>query len=196
MIDERRTDAASRLWAHLQAIDGDAIERAVRAAKRGELFYQLRCLYSERESGGGRRSSGHGTFERECIVRGYKPRRVREWVRDHEVRIGLRPPADSTAAKQKARRGRSEEFRRGYQSAMNDFPSAAAGYSPTDSLSLFSSLLPFEALRAAYRKAASLLHPDCGGNSEQMQKLNDAWARVKKEYQQSDMNTRHYARAN
>jgi len=36
----------------------------------------------------------------------------------------------------------------------------------------------FSALRAAYRAAATDLHPDHGGSTEQMQKLNDVWARV------------------
>jgi hypothetical protein len=41
--------------------------------------------------------------------------------------------------------------------------------------------LPNEAVQAAYRKAAMLLHPDRnGGDGEKMSKLNEAWSKLEK----------------
>ena len=141
-------DAATRLWT--------AVERAheglaVRRHELGKLFFQLKNLYSERANLAVRRlTSGHGVFQAEIEKRGYKPNRVREWICDYEVEAGLRPPAESTAAKRKARRvNPSAAYERGYQAAMNDFPAA----SREDPISRFAELLPFTALKAAFRKA-------------------------------------------
>lgn len=47
----------------------------------------------------------------------------------------------------------------------------------------FVSALPFEAVQAAYRKAAMLLHPDRNPtDGEAMAKLNAAWSRMEKEF--------------
>jgi hypothetical protein len=167
-------DAASRLWA---AVERAHTDLTANRRQLGQLFYALRNLYSDRNSGDSRLTPGHGTFQEECKKRGYQPRRVREWVNDHEVTLGLRRPAESTAAKRKARRPNSSaDYERGYQAAMNDFPSAS-GHA-ADPVSHFVGLLPFEALQAAYRAAAKLFHPDLGGDSEEMKRLNSAWVQV------------------
>jgi hypothetical protein len=159
--DRKTGDAAKRLWA---AVERAHTNFAANRRELGKLFFELRNLYSDRNSGGGRLSSGHGTFQGECQKRGYQPRRVREWVNDHEVELGLRKPADSTAAKRAARRS----------------PQTRA--SVNDPLGYYVSLLSFEALRSAYKTESRMIHPDLGGNGEQMQLLNDAWERVKRHF--------------
>lgn len=90
------SDAATRIWSEIEAVhrafDFDR-------AQLGKLFWQLRNLHSDRNSGGSRLTCGHGTFEQEIRKRGFVPRRVREWIVDHEVAIGLRLPSGSTASK-------------------------------------------------------------------------------------------------
>lgn len=66
----------------------------------GHEFKKLRDIYSERNIGGNRRTSGHGTFENECLQRGYKPRTVRDLIADYEASISGKPLA---AEKRKAR---------------------------------------------------------------------------------------------
>lgn len=47
----------------------------------------------------------------------------------------------------------------------------------------FLTALPFEAMQAAYRRAALLLHPDRNPtDGEAMAKLNAAWSKIEKEY--------------
>ena len=180
-------DAATRLWT--------AVERAhegfvVKRRELGKLFYQLKNLYSERANSAARRlTSGHGVFQMEIKKRGYKPNRVREWICDYEVEIGLRPPAESTAAKRKARRvNPSAEYKRGYQAAMNDLPAA----SREDPVSRFAALLPFDALEAAFREA---LH--YGGASEERTKaLISAWEDVERLHSTAAASVEEYARVN
>jgi hypothetical protein len=45
----------------------------------------------------------------------------------------------------------------------------------------FVRVLPFDAALSAYRKAATLLHPDKGGDMEKMAQLNMLWNRLQKE---------------
>lgn len=178
-MEERKStpDAATRLWHEIEVVYVGGFLPA--RHQIGELFWKLRNLYSDRNSGGSRLTSGHGVFEKECIKRGYQPRRVREWINDHEVVLGLRKPAESTAAKRKARRlNSSAEYQRGYRAAMNDFPIASG--QTTDAVSRFAALLPFEGLQSAYRTAAKLFHPDLGGACERMQLLNIAWGEAEK----------------
>lgn len=61
--------------------------------------------------------------------------------------------------------------------------SAPVRQAPLDTvITEFFNLLPFDAANAAYRKAATELHPDHeGGNMEKMTKLNALWDRLKKE---------------
>ena len=59
----------------------------------GKVFRELRDIYSERNSGGNRRTSGHGTFEKECLQRGYKPRTVRDLIADYEAFLSGNPSA-------------------------------------------------------------------------------------------------------
>jgi hypothetical protein len=186
-------DAAARLWASIELVHKNL---AANVRELGKLFYELRNLYSERANSAARRlSSGHGVFQAEIKRRGYKPNRVREWVNDHEVEIGLRPPAESTAAKRKARRPPSRaEFDRGYQAAMHDFPTAAAGGS--DPVAHFANLLPYAALRSAYRTALQELHPDHGGSEERTKALISAWKEVERLHSSMDSDTGGYARVN
>jgi hypothetical protein len=54
--------------------------------------------------------------------------------------------------------------------------------SPLDSVIVeFFRLLPFEAAQRAYRHAATVLHPDHGGDMTSMSKLNAAWQRLEKD---------------
>jgi hypothetical protein len=185
-------DAAVRLWT--------AVERAHEhfAANRrelGKLFFQLKNLYSERanNSAARRLTSGHGVFQIEIKKRGYKPNRVREWICDYEVEVGLRPPAEATAAKRKARRvNSSAEYGRGYQAAMNDFPTAPR----EDPVSRFAELLPFTALKAAFRKALHELHPDHGGSNERTKALISAWEDVERLHCSAAASVEEYARVN
>jgi hypothetical protein len=199
-------DAASRLWAQIERLDGTSDERTVRAAELGKLFYQLRALYSQRANSAARRpTSGHGVFQAEILKRGYKPNRVREWVNDYEVQTGIRPASESTAAKRKARRQHeprnsgqaSADYDRGYRAAFRDFPTASAGLSDSDPLTRFASLLPFSALKTAYRAALQECHPDHGGSEERTKELIAAWEAVEHFYEvskQYDGDTRHYER--
>jgi len=45
----------------------------------------------------------------------------------------------------------------------------------------FLTLVGFDAAQAAYRRAATVLHPDHGGDMEAMTKLNAVWDRLQKE---------------
>lgn len=45
----------------------------------------------------------------------------------------------------------------------------------------FVRLLPYDAAKTAYRKAALELHPDRGGDASKAASLNDAWTRISKE---------------
>jgi len=127
----------------------------------GQAFQALRALYSDRNSGGVRPTSGHGTFEAELRKRTkYSPRAVRDMISDYEANLRGEP---STAAKRKARR-------------------RAEASSVADVLIEFARLLPYCAAQAAYREAAKLYHPDHGGSNGKMQRLNLAWGRAKAYY--------------
>jgi hypothetical protein len=150
-------DARERIWTRIEELaPGTAKNRLA----LGQCFHELRNLYSDRQADV-RRAIGHGVFEAEIAKRGYKPRTVREWVKDYEANLAGAP---SSAAKRKARRQTK--------------PSA-------DALTEFAVLLPRTALKAAYREAAKILHPDHGGNERKMQRLNAAWERVEKEMKDS-----------
>jgi hypothetical protein len=179
-------DAADRLWSEIDA--AHALLRVDRL-QLGNLFLQLRNLYSDRNSGGNRLSSGHGTFEEEIRKRGYKPRRVREWITDYEVVEGLRPAAESTAAKREARRGRpqSAEYKRGFsagqKSKTNIFEDLIGSAFGVDSdWSAFAKLLSHAEAKSAFRAAAMRLHPDRGGSVEDMTELNQLWEALEPMY--------------
>lgn len=176
-------DAVKRLWSSVERVHKNF---AAHRQELGNLFWQLRNLYSDRNSGGVRLTSGHGTFQEECVKRGYNPRRVREWVNDHEIVLGIRKPSESTAAKRKARReSKSSQYDRGYQAAAQDFFVSGAGLSGglcAEAIARYAALLPVEAWSAAHRAAARLLHPDLGHNTDQMKLLNEAYAALKKHF--------------
>lgn len=49
-------------------------------------------------------------------------------------------------------------------------------------ISDFFKLVPRVAMQSAYRRAAAMLHPDVGGNTADMQRLNALWARIEREF--------------
>jgi hypothetical protein len=180
MNDEHKNptpDAEQRIWA---AIDAAKLALTANRLVLGKLCIQLENLYSERAAGV-RRSSGHGTFVQELKKRGFNPRTVREWMADFAAYRDGKP---TTAEKRQARRQRvrhnaSGEFDRGYKQAMHDFPIAASG-SGDDPISHFARLLPFGALKAAYRAALQEVHPDHGGSGARTQELIAAWEAVER----------------
>ena len=82
----------------------------------GKAFGKLRDLYGDRNSGGNRRSSGHGCFEHECLQRGYKPRTVRDLIADYQAFQSGQP---SSAEKRKARQAHKVQRPKG-QKVGND----------------------------------------------------------------------------
>ena len=46
----------------------------------------------------------------------------------------------------------------------------------------FFNALPRDAMKAAYKKAATLCHPDRGGTHEEMTYLNELWDRLQKDF--------------
>jgi hypothetical protein len=167
MANQDQHDAAARLW------DAIAVAHADLRCDRerlGKLFFDLRNLLSDRNSGGNRLTSGHGTFQAEIKKRGFKPRRVREWINDHEVRIGLRPPAESEDSKRHARWQRSAKR----TASGLDLPFFNAAHP----VCRFALLLPLSALKAAYRVAMQEAHPDHGGSTARAQELIAAWKAV------------------
>jgi len=144
-----------QIWERIEALTPGTVTNRLAL---GQCFHDLCLLYSDRNSGGHRLTSGHGSFEEEIRKRGFKPRTVRGWIEDYLANLAGEP---STAAKRKAHRLRKAS-------------------PPTDTLTVFATLLPFSAVQAAYRTAARLLHPDHGGNTQRMQALNLAWAEAKK----------------
>jgi hypothetical protein len=71
----------------------------------GMHFDALRHIYSEKNIGGNRRTSGHGTFEKGCEERGYSPRTVRGWIADYKAYITGAP---TEAQKRSARQQRKD----------------------------------------------------------------------------------------
>jgi len=143
-------------WKWIKATNGCLEEYRI---KLGMRFDNLRKLYSQKSTDV-RRLAGPGTFEQEIVKRGYKPSSVREWIADYKA---VKGGGTTAAQKRKSRRL---------------LQATATGHPLTE----FASLLPFEAAQAAYREAAKILHPDHGGTTEQMQKLNEAWESAKKIY--------------
>ena len=85
------------LWADIDELTaGTKINRVT----LGRTFRQLRDIYSNRNIGGNRRTSGHGTFEMECQQRRYEPRTVRDLIAEDEAFLSGKP---SAAEKRKAR---------------------------------------------------------------------------------------------
>jgi hypothetical protein len=89
------------LWARIDELTAGT---RVNRLSLGETFRTLRDLYSDRNIGGNRRTSRHGTFEKECQRRGHKPRTVRDLISDYEAFLSGKP---SVAAKRNARQQRT-----------------------------------------------------------------------------------------
>jgi hypothetical protein len=160
-----------------------------RRLELGGTFLELRQLYSERErSADSPPKSGHGTFERECIDRGWRPRTVRELISDYEIefaRSSGRPTGEKTSAEKRreSRHSRRSAQRRAHQVEVfvyTDHP-----------LTSFAKLLPYEAALSAFRAAAKMLHPDLGGSHQLMQELNAAWSEAQKFYREPEGNHPH-----
>jgi hypothetical protein len=88
------------LWMSIERLTAGT---KVNRLELGETFRQLRDIYSDRNLGGNRRTSGHGTFEKECLDRGYKPRTVRDLIADYEAFLS----GESSAAEKRKERQQS-----------------------------------------------------------------------------------------
>jgi hypothetical protein len=147
-------DTREQLWDKIHELSPGPHNRLA----LGRAFFELRHLYSDRNSGGHRLTSGHGLFESEIQKRSrFSSRAVRDMIFDFEAHLNGGP---STAAKRKLRRAKL----------------------PVDALTEFVRLLPFHAAQVAYREAAKLYHPDHGGSNKKMQQLNFAWERARNHF--------------
>jgi len=135
---------------HWMAIDRLTSGTKANRLALGREFKELRDIYSEKNIGGNRRTSGHGTFEKECEQRGYRPRTVRDWIADYEAVLAGRP-VESAKRKERTQRKRSAQ----------------------NPVAVFASLLPLEALQAAFHYAA-----DFGASDQQLEDLKAAWEKV------------------
>jgi len=63
-----------------------------------------------------------------------------------------------------------------------EWPSRTEPNSIEQLLVEFFGLVPRDAMRSAYCRAALALHPDRGGNTEAMQRLNSLWQRIEREF--------------
>ena len=146
---DAHSEQIERLWVAIEELSPGPRNRFA----LGRTFHDLRVLYSDRNSGGHRLTSGHGRFETEIRKRSkYSPRAVRDMIADYEASLRGEP---STSAKRKVRRAL-----------------------PKEPLIEFARLLPYRAAHAAYREAAKVYHPDHGGSNAKMQRLNAAWEKA------------------
>jgi hypothetical protein len=195
------TNKIARLWRTLDLTTADYNRDRFRL---GILLAKLQAAYSERSEVRQTVSPslGHGTFERECIRRGYKPRTVRaliadakvilaqaarkKTIREHEKRnggpcecfhcigeAGYRTTAEKRRAARAAHRKREDAWRRTARKVADAFSNH-----PDNCLIEFAALLPFHAMKAAYKIAARHYHPDMGGDAEKMVRLNQLWERL------------------
>ena len=95
--------AIVRLW---MTIDRLTAGSKINRLELGKAFGNLRDIYSDRNFGGNRRTSGHGCFEQECLERGYKPRTVRDLIAHYEAFLSGKP---SPSEKRKARAARKSQ---------------------------------------------------------------------------------------
>lgn len=89
--------------------------------------------------------------------------------------------AVSFTSKQVAEQAASQTYQRPGTSSAGTSLNPSAG-TTEDALVAFFALLSYDAAKQAYRRAATDLHPDKGGDATKMSKLNDLWARIEKEY--------------
>jgi hypothetical protein len=79
-------------------------------------------------------------------------------------------------------RAQAEQAAQQAASSAGSQSTAAQRVKPLDTVIIeFVRLLPYDAMRSAYRKAAMELHPDKGGSAERSAQLNDNWSRIAKE---------------
>jgi hypothetical protein len=157
MTEPERRVEIEKLWADIEALTPGTVRNR---PALGQRFHDPRICYSDRQADV-RRTLGHGVFESEIIRRGYQPRTVRSWIEAYQAALAGRP---LSSAKRRARRLRNSQ-------------------KPTDPVAEFAAFLPFEAAQTAYRAAARIHHPDCGGDTLKMQQLNAAWARARSFYE-------------
>jgi hypothetical protein len=157
----------NRLWKAIEIVHADLVADRL---ELGKLFLQVRNLFSDRNSGGHRLTSGHGSFEHEIRLRGYKPRSVRQWITDLEAHRTGTPT--------------SSEKRKSSRQCNTSAKAAADVFSGVQNpaLTRFTALLPHKAAQSAYREAAKLFHPDHGGDGKKMQELNSLWDEVEPFY--------------
>lgn len=180
-------DEIEVLWQHIDRLQQPGALRS----QLGEALCRLRSLYSERERKSGRQSAdvqGHGTFEREVIRRGWKPRTVRTLISDYEVEWAritghAKPGSKTSAEKRQESRARQRARLRPRNRRSSDIP----GFRDhADEFTKFARLLPYRAAKAAFRQAAKCFHPDLGGNGANMTTLNLLWEKLEPLYRASD----------
>jgi len=186
-LRESTSDASDRLWKSLELVSQDLTHDRL---TMGRVGLELRNLYSERSnSADRRRSSGHGSFEAELRKRGYKPNRIREAIRDYRVSIGELPQSESTTAKRAARSKPSTDYERGYKDGTKSTKDALDemfGDANISDCATFAHWMNHAEAKAAFRAMASRLHPDHGGDGEDMKTLNFLWKRLEPYYLAKD----------
>jgi hypothetical protein len=119
----------SALWIGIeQLVPGRANRIAL-----GRKFHELQRIYSEKNIGGNRRTSGHGTFEKECEHRGYSPRTVRAWIADYKAGLSGAPTEAqkrSTRQHLKAEAVRIDLWEAGREIRKSDPPTKERGHFP------------------------------------------------------------------
>lgn len=148
----------------------------------GEKFLEIRDTYGRLSAG-----PGSGTFEQECIRRGFKPRTVRaliaDFLTDRAHNLGQPIPGARTTAQKRAE-SRAKQQR--YAQRLKQRCSQYVYVSGDDDFSKFARLLPYSAAKAAYRAAATALHPDHGGDQTKMVALNLLWEKLEPLYLAAD----------
>jgi len=67
--DQIWTELVNTLWAEVEALTSGTVANRLAL---GQRFHELRSKYSDRNFGGHRLTSGHGSFEEEIRKRGYR----------------------------------------------------------------------------------------------------------------------------
>lgn len=176
-------DAEIRLWSEIESLHAHLHSDRLELGKR---FLALRNLYSDRNSGGQRLTSGHGTFQFQIKARGYAVRTARSWIADYEASInGTKTQAQKRVDRRAAQAKNHRRACKGSDWA--DLSKEIDRLSGVSVLEAFVRLLPYDAARAAYLVAAKRFHPDHGGDEAKMKDLNEAWEHVERFYKEQEV---------